>query len=71
MPRVLHVRATRTSLPVRTGQLAPGGALLHDAISFGRVVRMHTIALQVAFVVLRHPVDLLLSEARLLGLARV
>ena len=36
------------------------------ATSFGRAVRMHTVALQVAFVVLRHPVDLLLSEVRLL-----
>ena len=39
------------------------------ATNFGRAVRMHTVALQVstvAFVVLRHPVDLLLSEVRLL-----
>ena len=49
----------------RTGLLAPGGALLH-VTSCGRAVRMHTVALQVAFVVLRHPVDLLLSEVRLL-----
>ena len=49
----------------RTGLLAPGGALLY-VTSCGRAVRMHTVALQVAFVVLRHPVDLLLSEVRLL-----
>ena len=53
MPRALYVRATRTSLPraVRTrgaqGSLprkGRRGALLHDATSFGRAVRMHTVA---------------------------
>ena len=53
MPHVLYVRATRTSLPraVRTrgaqGSLprkGRRGALLHDATSFGRAVRMHIVA---------------------------